>query len=182
MITLIDSLKQVKDFRTVKGTRHPLWLVLLLVIMATMSGYVGYRACGDFVKRHQEEIINSFNLPKARVPSYSTIRRVFMGVNYEELVIAFNNWSAQYASNDQQDWLSIDGKSLKNTVTNYNKESQDFVSIVSVFSSQRGLVLGLNKFNNKKTSEIHIVQDLIKVLDLAGIIFTFDALHTQKKL
>ncbi len=60
---LIEQLQQVKDFRTKDGQRHSLWLVLLLVIMGTMSGYVGYRAWGDFVKRHRRvlpiEIWNS---------------------------------------------------------------------------------------------------------------------------
>ncbi|WP_398344046.1 MULTISPECIES: transposase family protein [Nostocales] len=46
---LIEQLRQVKDFRTKDGQRHQLWLVLLFVIMGTMSGYVGYRAWGDFV-------------------------------------------------------------------------------------------------------------------------------------
>jgi len=50
---LIEQLRQVKDFRTLDGQRHQLWLALLFVIMGTMSGYVGYRAWGDFVKRHR---------------------------------------------------------------------------------------------------------------------------------
>ena len=49
---LIEKLKKVRDFRTRKGQRHPLWLVLLLVIMGTMNGCQGYRGLGDFVKRH----------------------------------------------------------------------------------------------------------------------------------
>lgn len=43
---LIEELRQVEDLRTTDGRRHLLWLVLLFVIMGTMSGYVGYRACG----------------------------------------------------------------------------------------------------------------------------------------
>jgi len=35
---LIEQMKQVKDFRVKDGQRHPLWLVLLFVIMGTMSG------------------------------------------------------------------------------------------------------------------------------------------------
>lgn len=54
---LIARLKQVKDFRTSDGQRHPLWLVLLIVLMGTMSGYIGYRGLGDFVKRHHSALI-----------------------------------------------------------------------------------------------------------------------------
>ena len=35
---------------------------------------------------------------------------------------------------------------------------------------------------NKLESEISVVRDLIELLDLTGVVFTFDALHCQKKL
>ena len=76
----------------------------------------------------------------------------------------------------------MDGKSLKNTVSDYNNAQQNFINCVSAFSHQRGLVLGVQVMENKKESEINVVQDLIKLLDLKGIVFTFDALHCQKKL
>jgi len=66
---LIEQLRQVvgeasrrEDFRTTDGRRHPLWLVLLFVIMGTMSGYVGYRALGDFVQRHRRTLIETFGI------------------------------------------------------------------------------------------------------------------------
>ena len=69
---LIEELKKVRDFRTRQGQRHPLWLVLLLVIMGTMSGCLGYRGLGDFAKRHKQSLIEVLDIPKDRVPSYST--------------------------------------------------------------------------------------------------------------
>jgi len=147
--------------------------------MATMSGHLGYRACGDFVKRHEKEIISSFKLPKSRVPSYGTIRRVIMGVNYEELVTVFNNWAGQYVNKDELEWIAADGKALKNTVTNYDNNSQNFVNIVSLFSTKKGVVIALKKFDNKTGSEIHIVQNLIEALHLTGVVITLDAVHCQ---
>ncbi len=41
---LIEQLRQMEDYRTLDGRRHPLWLVLLLALVGTMNGYVGYRA------------------------------------------------------------------------------------------------------------------------------------------
>ncbi|HEY9691294.1 MAG TPA: transposase family protein, partial [Oculatellaceae cyanobacterium] len=41
-ISLIEHLKKVKDFRKNKGKRHPLWLVLLVVILGMMSGHQSY--------------------------------------------------------------------------------------------------------------------------------------------
>jgi len=42
--SLIQSLQNVKDFRAVHGRRYPLWLILLLVIMGTISGCKSYYA------------------------------------------------------------------------------------------------------------------------------------------
>ncbi len=49
--SLIDYLKQIPDHRAPHGLRHPLWLVLLLIVMGMMSGYYGYRQLGRFVER-----------------------------------------------------------------------------------------------------------------------------------
>jgi DDE_Tnp_1-associated len=179
---LIEQLKQVEDFRTTDGRRHPLWLVLLFVIMGTMNGASGYRACGDFVKRHKQELIQTFGLNRHGVPSYSTIRRVMMGVDFDKLVEKFNTWAKAYVELEKEEWCGMDGKSIRGTVENYDGGSQNFVSIVSVFAGKRGLVVGMNKFENKKDSEIRVVQELITALDLTGVVLTFDSLHCQKKL
>ena len=179
---LIEHLKQVEDFRTTDGRRNPLWLVLLFVIMATMNGNLGNRACGDFVKRHRKVLIERFGIQKHGVPSYSTIRRVMSGVDFEKFIEKFNNWAKGYVDINQEEWCSLDGKSIKGTVKNYDSSNQNFVSIVSVFAGKRGLVIGMKKFESKQESEIKIVQDLITTLDLTGIVLTFDSLHCQKKL
>lgn len=53
---LLEALTQVQDFRAPRGRRYPLWLLLLLVIMGTMSGCLGYRALEDFVN-----VVSVFN-------------------------------------------------------------------------------------------------------------------------
>jgi DDE_Tnp_1-associated len=179
---LIDQLKQVEDFRTKDGRRHPLWLVLLFVIMGTMNGSIGYRALGDFVKRHRQVLTDTFGIQKHGVPSYSTIRRIVMGIDFDRLAEKFNIWAQNYVDLEMSEWCGIDGKSIRGTVENYNSCSQNFVSIVSIFASKRGLVVGMDKFESKKESEIQVVQNLISALDIEGGVFSFDSLHCQKKL
>jgi len=41
MLSFKEKLKQVKDFRKDKGKRHPLWIVLVVIILGTMLGYSG---------------------------------------------------------------------------------------------------------------------------------------------
>ena len=178
--SLIEHLKQVEDFRTTDGLRHPLWLVLLFIIMATMNGNLGNRGCGDFVKRHRRVLIEKFGIQRHGVPSYSTIQRVMNGVDFNNLVEKFNNWAKIYVDLEEGEWCSLDGKCIKGTVKNHDSHSQNFVSIVSMFASKRGLVVGMDKFESKKESEIEIVQSLVTALDLTGAVLTFDSLHCQK--
>lgn len=179
--SLIDYLKEVPDERNPHGRRHPLWLILIIVIMGIMSGYWGYRELGRFVERHRRELIKLFQVSRAEMPSYSTIRRVMMQIDYEQLSLVFNNWASQYTHHHKGQWIALDGKSLKNTVTDSHGSQQNFVTMVSAFSHQRGEILGLKVMENKNQSEIHVVRDLIELLDLSGVVFTMDALHCQKK-
>ncbi len=180
--SLIDYLKAIPDERDPHGRRHPLWLILIIMIMGIMSGYWGYRGLGRFVERHRRELIKMFQVSRAEMPSYSTIRRVMMELDYEELTKVFNEWASRYTHHHKGQWIAVDGKSLKNTVSDCHGSQQNFVTMVSAFSHHRGEVLGLKVMENKKESEINVVRELIELLDLSGVIFTMDALHCQKKL
>ena len=180
--SLIDYLKQIPDERHAGGRRHPLWLILLIMILGIMSGYWGYRGLGRFVERHRRQLIETLKIPAARVPSYSTLRRVMMQLDYQALTQVFNEWASQYSHNSQGQWIAIDGKSLKNTVNDCYGKQQNFVMMVSAFTHERGEILGVKVMENKKQSEIAAVQELLELLDLKGVVFTMDALHCQKKL
>jgi len=76
--------------------------------------------------------------------------------------------------------LAIDGKSIRCTVTDYTDSYQNFISTVSVYSHQRGIVLRMQPMSNKKISEVAIVQQLIQeFIDLE--LFLPLMLYTAKK-
>lgn len=105
-----------------------------------------------------------------------------MGMDFTQLAQVFTNWLGDWMPTQEQDWLGVDGKSIKATVSNYDKAYQDFVNVVSVFSSRQGIAIALEQFRNKESSEIAVVQALLTTLQLEGVVFTFDSLHCQKKL
>lgn len=179
---LIEELKKISDFRTKEGRRHPLWLVLLIVIMGTMSGYLGYRALGDFVTKHREALITILKLQKNRVPSYSTIRRVMMGIDFEEFLDIFNQWAITQLPNEHKRWLAVDGKTIRGSEKSLDKSYSQFVQMASIYSTSAGIVVGMSSWLSNEKSEILVVQNLLKALNLEGVVFTLDALHCQKKL
>jgi hypothetical protein len=80
------------------------------------------------------------------------------------------------------EWVAIDGKSIKGTVSEPGTAYQNFVSLVSGYSHQQGIVLAVQQFESKKSSELKVVQTMLEALQLEGVVFTLDALHCQKKL
>ena len=181
-MNVIEHLSTLSDPRESSGKRHQLEFVLVLSIMSIMSDYNGFRAMGDFVKKHRQALIKNFSPPKNRLPSYSTFRRVFMSLDNNELSRVFYNWAKEYIPIEPGEWMSIDGKALRGTVRDYDNPNQNFVALVSIFRSRLKMTLASKSYENGKQSEPETVRQLIKTLDLEGCVFTLDAIHCQKKL
>lgn len=178
---ITEYLAELPDVRRRAGQRHDQTFVLLLVLMATMSGYHGYRAIGDFIARNKVDLLACFKPNKGRLPSFYTVRRVVQELDFGKLSEAFYKWARQHAEIAENEWLHVDGKAIKGTMSNYSIEKQRFVNLVSVYGSRKQLVLGNALVDNSKQSEIPVVRQLITDLGLGGATFTLDALHCQKK-
>ncbi len=180
--SIIEFFEKIPDRRRGAGQRHEQTFVLLLVLMSTMSGYLGYRAIGDFIKRNKESLLEHLQPKKNRLPSFDTVRRIVQGIDFSLVSKQFSRWASQYVKLSRHEWVSIDGKVIGGTVTNANSSNQQFVSLVSLYCSKQKLVIGNQKVLHKKENEITIVQQLIEALELEGVTFSLDALHCQKKL
>lgn len=179
--SLIESLQSVEDFRALRGRRYPLWIILLLAILGTVSGCYGYCALEDFCVRHYAALCEHLGVKVKRWPSDTTFRRIFQQLDFEKLTEQFNQWAGKEFEPEAGEWLAIDGKSIKGTVQGYSQSYQNFVSVVSVYSHHRGVVVALKQFENKQQSELKVVQSLLVALGLKDVVFTLDALHAQKK-
>ena len=179
--TLIESLQSVADFRALRGRRYPLWIILLLAVLGTVSGCYGYCALEEFCVRHYAVLCEQLGVKVKRWPSDTTFRRIFQQLDFDQLAEKFNQWAVGEFEPQAGEWLAIDAKSIKGTVQGYSQSYQNFVSVVSVYSHQRGVVVALKQFENKRDSEIKVVQTLLRTMGLENVVFTLDALHAQKK-
>jgi DDE_Tnp_1-associated len=176
---LIEHLKTVPDWRRGRAVQHPLWLMLLMTLLGVMSGYTSLRGLADFMLRHQIEVTEHFQLAKAKLPRYSTIRDMASHVDVVTVVAIFMTWAKTHPVPDGQG-VALDGKALGSTVQDCYGSAQNFVNVVSACVHGRADVIGQISFENGKTSEIGAVRDLLKQLDVVGVWFTLDALHCQK--
>ena len=104
-----------------------------------------------------------------------------MAIDFKAVATAFNQWAQSAGLVQAGNNCAVDGKSLKNTLTDPDTAEQNFVNVVSVFQLEQGLVVGQAVFENQHQSEIKAVYTLLKQLQLSGVTVSLDALHTQKK-
>ena len=180
-VSLIEALQQVEDFRSTRGRRYELWVVLLLVMLGMMSQCQGYCSLETFAQRHQDALIAALGLSVKRLPSDSTFRSILQQLDYRQLIKVFNGWAQQYIELEAGSGLSIDGKAIAGTLVEHQGNQQNFMSLVSLYCQQQGVVLSAQAFENQKQSELEVVQQLLEALHLEGHIVTLDALHAQKK-
>lgn len=180
-MSLIEHLQQVPEFRAARGQRHPLWLVLLLIILGGMMGYWGYRPLAEFTEGYGREVCRRLELAEdTKLPSYSTFRRVMQQLDYQVLAALFTQWVQAEHQAESGEWFSADGKSIKSSVTDYDQAQQNFVSLGSLFAHQRGVVQAVMPMENKLISEQEVVRGLLAAVGLSGVGVTMDALHCQK--
>lgn len=178
---LYEYLSEIKDFRRSQWKRHDIWVLLIVVIMAIMSGYNGIRATWDFIEKHKEELSRIFWTKHNRLPTFQTIGRVLQYIEYEEFEKKFSEWTKVTLWSTKTEWIALDGKVIWWTVTNAQNSLQRYTNLVSAYSVNRKQVLKTGEVWWSKKSEIPVVQRLIEELWLTGVIFTMDALHCQRE-
>ena len=149
--------------------------------MGTLSGCRSYYALEDFGVRHYQGLSEKLGLTVNRLPSDTTFRRILQRLDFQLLAQLFQEWASRAIDTKPDEWVPIDSKSIKGTVREPGTAYQNFISLVSVYSSQQGVVLATQQFETKTTSELTVVQTLLKALDLDGVVLTLYALHCKKK-
>jgi hypothetical protein len=178
--TLIEKLDKLTDRRRSQGKRHKVSTVVIITILAIISQIYTLRGIETFIKRHRTKLIELLNIGKNGLPSFYVLRTVLQQIDFNELSAIIKEWLIEQNMLSPDEWISIDGKCIKSTVSDYNSSNQDFVSIVTAFSHKSGVAILSAKFQSKKISEIDIADALIKEINLASRTFTLDALHCKK--
>lgn len=179
-MTILEALAQLPDVRRAQGRRHDVSHVIACLLLSTLSGGRSWREHAAFVDRHRVLLLERLRPAKERLPSYSTLRRVALGLDFDALSGAFVRWMHSQVEPEAGEWWAVDGKSLRGTATHPNDAQQRFTALVSVYAQQRGIVLRSQAYDNAEESEVHIVEALLAEAPLAGAGISADALHCKK--
>jgi hypothetical protein len=149
--------------------------------MAIMAGAKSERAIARFATNNKESLIKELDITRKEVPSRRILAKFIQTLDFNKLQSLFYTWTMQFVHIKKGEWLGIDGKAIRGTMTNPNDSLQNFMSLVTIFMNRKKQALCVGKINTKKENEIPKVKELIEMLDIQGIIFSLDALHAQTK-
>jgi hypothetical protein len=204
--SLLEALAAVADPRKKRGIRHQIAATLTMVAAAGLSGSGrSFRSAGDFVAGLPQEALARLGARRHPVtgryvaPNEATIRRHVQMIDADQADAAVGRWllaqvmAGRLAAGDAAALtrIALDGKVLKGAW----EELRDVkVKLFSALVHGEGVIIGQRKVP-EDTTEVTQVLPLIDDIaaaragqasagsgkDLAGLVFTADALHVHRE-
>lgn len=180
-LAIVEAFADLPDTRRTAGQRHSQALCLALFTLAVVAGNRGFLAIGDWLKAYHNELVALFSPPKGRLPSYSTIRRTLLRIEYPVYSACLSRFFGVQPLPGET--LATDGKVLRGSYEAISDDpdvdSHPAILLVSAYIVERGLILEPYEVDSK-TNEITALPACIEQMALKGVVFAFDAISTQK--
>jgi predicted transposase YbfD/YdcC len=174
--SVYEGLSKLTDLRKAKGKIYRLETVLMIVILAKLSGEDRPLGIAEWGKHRQEELVKLLGLSRARMPSHHTIRRILAQVVYQEeierVVREYNQAGAQ------GEVYALDGKAPRGM---RKKDEEGSEYLLSVYDVEQAKVLSQVPVGRKE-NEIIKAPKALKMVEITRKVITADAMHTQRGL
>lgn len=179
---LKKEMMKLEDKRIKKKCTYKLWDIVVCVVISVLCGKKDWEEIYDFVYEKQD-FFKKFLKMTGGVPSSKTYERVMSMINYKELEQILLSFFKSITKNiyEDIDILNIDGRvnnGSKRKKT-YKVEQVSPLNMLNVYSNNHNLCLW-SEMIDTKTNEIPMTEYVLKQLNVAGTVVTWDALNTQK--
>lgn len=177
---LATLLGRIPDPRQARGRRYPWPALLLLVLVALLSGANTQRACARWGQFAGRPALRRLGFPRRHAPSLATLHRVLHQLAVADLEACLGEWLAQVRATWRQqgrrwlDGIAIDGKTLRGA----RRWGAHDVHLLSACCQQHVLVLGQMPVPDS-TNALGAIGAFLARLDLTGETGTFDAEFTH---
>jgi hypothetical protein len=179
--------EQVKDKRKARGRQYPLAIVLVMCLLAKLSGQNTPVGIADWVRLRAEFFCDKLGIKRRIVKkngrlkmpcagSYSRILSKSMDADNLEMLAKEYFGSLPAAQTAVE--ICIDGKKVRGTIT-ANKPDGDY--LLAAYMPGAGVVL-MQVLIKPGEGELTVAPEVLKVLDLRGKVVTGDALFAQRNL
>lgn len=179
MPNVLELLNEFDDPRDPKKVTHPLPTILFISICAIFCGAEGWEDIVLWAQQRKDWLSKYVNVSEG-IPSYSTIRRIFMIVSphYWGKLIQKSIVHA-HPGKVAEDHIPIDGKTLRGSKCDAKEVRA--MQMVSAWSVENNIILGEVK-TDSKSNEITAIPLLLELLDLEGSTISIDAIGCNEKI
>ncbi len=173
-----------EDPRDSVNRKHPLVSVVLIAMMAILSGAGGPTAIAKWAALKADFLLRVLPLPNG-IPCKDVFRRVLGLLQPAAFPAAKQAWletlqdKAAQATVVDRPVFAVDGKTARRS--HDRGKGLGALHCVSVWASDYGLSLG-QVACAEKSNEITAIPELLRLVDIKGAIITIDAMGTQKAI
>lgn len=111
------------------------------IYVGIAAGNRGWLAIGDWITSYREQLIELLKPPKNRLPSYSTVRRALLRIDYSQYSACLAKFFD--VQPDAGETIGLDGKVLKGLYQlendNLNSDSHPAIMLVNAYIALAGL-------------------------------------------
>jgi predicted transposase YbfD/YdcC len=181
---ILGHFQELEDPRSSINRQHPLVCVVVIAIMAILSGAGGPTAIARWAALKKDLLSTLLDLPNG-VPCKDVFRRVLMALDPGAFQACFTRWlrslrqAATEASEGDRPILAVDGKTARRS--HDRASGLGALHAVTVWASDFGLALGCLACA-EKSNEITAIPELLRLVGIEGGIITIDAMGCQKAI
>jgi predicted transposase YbfD/YdcC len=170
----VDLLKnELPEHRDNRGKRHPLVLVIVAFVLATLVGRQKLSSIHRFMRNRADWLHELTQTPKVKPISRAHLPRLLDGLNWPVLNVLIERcFGVRIQSHGTQKWVAIDGKTLRGTLAAGEKQNL----ILAVVHDTREVAAQARQ-GGDKSSEIPVVRALLKDSGLEKQKVSLDAHH-----
>jgi predicted transposase YbfD/YdcC len=181
---VIGYFDELEDPRAGVNLKHPLVSVVVIALMAVLSGASGPTAIAKWAALKAELLARVLPLPNG-APGKDVFRRVLGLLQPAAFQACFAAWlqalrdKAEVTTEADPPVFAVDGKTARRS--HDRGRGLGALHCVSVWASDFGLSLGQVACDDR-SNEITAIPELLRLVDIRGAIITIDALGTQKAI
>jgi predicted transposase YbfD/YdcC len=174
---------QIHDPRLDRKRKHLLIDIIILTVIAVISGADSWDSIEAFGKAKQDFLKKFLRLPGG-IPSHDTINRVISLIRANQFEKLFIQWVEtlklnKFDNESFKEVIAIDGKTVKGSKDSFHQKKP--IHLINAWACTNGLALGQSAVDCK-TNEIKAIPELLNLLEIEGSIITIDAMGTQTEI
>ena len=172
--SVYGRLWELRDMRKSQGKRYSLVMILMLIIMAKLSGQDKPVEIADWAKNNRAKLVELLKLEKGKMPHHNTYRRILA---YSVYVDEVERMVGEYNRTGKHGRVyAMDGKAMRGK---HNSEETGAEYLLCVYDVEESKVMSQVAVGRKE-NEITKAPQALKQVEIAQKVVTGDAIHTQR--